>query len=131
LTFILKNNIIKLIFIFGEMAELAARPRRVRLGRKGDLIQTCILVLYLYIMYYYIYIIKSSQNNKLYKGFTTNLQQRLSYHNAGKVKSTTNDRPWKLIYYEVFLNKQQALREEIFLKSGKGRERIKFLFKDK
>jgi hypothetical protein len=30
--------------------------------------------------------------------------------------------------YEAFFNKKDALREERFLKSGKGRERIKRLF---
>jgi hypothetical protein len=33
------------------------------------------------------------------------------------------------IYYEAFSNKEDASREEMFLKSGKGRERIKWLLK--
>lgn len=37
--------------------------------------------------------------------------------------------PWILIYYEVFSRKEDAVREEKFLKSGKGRERIKWLLK--
>lgn len=35
-----------------------------------------------------------------------------------------------LVYYEAFLSKSDALREEKFLKSGKGKERVKYLFKD-
>ena len=40
---------------------------------------------------------------------------------------TRSNGPWKLVYYEAFLNKEDARREELFLKSGKGKERIKYL----
>ena len=79
---------------------------------------------------FYVYIIKSKNNNRLYKGFTKNLKLRLKEHNSGNVKSTKSFRPWELVYYEAFINKEDALREENFLKSGKGRDRIKYLFKD-
>ena len=55
----------------------------------------------------------------------------MSQHNLGNVTSTKIGRPWKLVYYEAFLSKKDALREELFLKSGKGRERIKYLLEDK
>ena len=76
---------------------------------------------------FYVYILKSEKNGKLYKGCTENLKQRIKEHNGGNVKFTKGLRPWKLVYYEAFLNKTNALREEKFLKSGKGRERIKYL----
>lgn len=79
---------------------------------------------------FYIYIIHSQKLNKIYKGFSTDLKTRISHHNNGKVKSTKSGKPWKLIYYEAFIEKTDALREEIFLKSGKGRERIKYLLED-
>lgn len=78
---------------------------------------------------YYVYILKSTLNNKIYKGSTEDLKIRLECHNKGKVKSTKAYRPWILIYYEAFLLKSDARREELFLKTGKGRERIKWLFK--
>lgn len=78
---------------------------------------------------YYVYILKSKSGGKLYKGLTNNLKRRLSEHNAGMSTFTKNNGPWSLIYYEVFINKEDAAREEKFLKSGKGRERIKWLFK--
>ena len=77
---------------------------------------------------YYVYIIQSIKNKKLYKGFTSDLKQRLQRHNAGQVASTKAFIPWKLIYYEAFLHKTDTLKEELFLKSGKGKERIKYLF---
>ena len=77
---------------------------------------------------YYVYLLKSDLTNKLYKGSCEDLRKRLENHNNGKVKSTKAYKPWKLIYYEAFENKKDASREEKFLKSGKGRERIKYLF---
>jgi len=77
---------------------------------------------------FYVYILKSERNGKLYKGFTSDLRRRVSEHRAGKSDFTRNNGPWKLIYYEAFVSEQDARREEQFLKSGKGRERIKFLF---
>ena len=77
---------------------------------------------------YYVYILKSQITGKLYKGSCQDLKIRVKYHNAGKVKSTKSGKPWKLIYYEAFENKTDALREELFLKSGKGYERVKYLF---
>ena len=80
---------------------------------------------------YYVYIIKSKKNDKLYKGFTNDLKRRVREHNSGKSKFTSINGPWELLYYEAFKDKVNAKREEKFLKSGKGRERIKYLFDDK
>lgn len=79
---------------------------------------------------YYVYILQSRKNKKLYKGYTTNLKQRIVEHNAGKNTSTKSGIPWRPIYYQGFLNKSDARREEEFLKSGKGRERIAFLLQE-
>jgi len=76
---------------------------------------------------YYVYILKSKKTAKLYKGSTEDLKNRLNEHNRGKVKSTKSGCPWGLVYYEAFENKKLARREELFLKTGKGRERVKFL----
>ncbi len=78
----------------------------------------------------YVYILQSDSNGKLYKGQTTDLKRRLQEHNSGNSKFTSLNGPWKLIYYEAFLNKQDALEEERFLKSGKGKERIKYILKN-
>jgi putative endonuclease len=78
---------------------------------------------------YYVYIIYSKKLDELYKGSTGDLRKRIKEHNQGKVKSTRSGRPWQLIHYEAFINKTDALREERFLKSGKGKERIKYLLR--
>ena len=78
-------------------------------------------------MYYYVYVLQN-EKGQLYKGFTADLKQRFICHNNGNVKSTKNGRPWKLIYYEAFTSKKAAKKEEKFLKSGKGRDRLKYMF---
>jgi len=76
---------------------------------------------------HYVYILKSETSGELYKGCTTDLKRRVKEHDSGNSKFTKSNGPWKLVYYEAFLNKRDARREELFLKSGKGKERIKYL----
>ena len=76
---------------------------------------------------YYVYILRSEKNASLYKGLTADLKKRLQQHNSGHSTFTKNKGTWKLVYYEAFLSKKDARREELFLKSGKGKERIKYL----
>jgi putative endonuclease len=77
---------------------------------------------------YYVYILKSFKNGKLYKGFTSDLRRRIYEHKSGGSPFTRQNGPWQLVYYEAFISKSCAQKEERFLKSGKGRERIKWLF---
>jgi len=46
-------------------------------------------------------------------------------HAKGKVRSTKDRRPLKLIHYEYFIDKVDAKAREIFLKSGFGRNQLK------
>jgi len=74
---------------------------------------------------YYVYTLLSLKDKKLYIGFSTNLKQRLQQHARGEVKSTMNRRPLQLIHYEYFINKEDAIAREVFLKSGFGRKILK------
>lgn len=76
---------------------------------------------------HYVYILYSMKLKQFYKGYSSDLKNRVKQHNHGEVKSTKKGMSWKLVYYEAFLNKTDALREELFLKSGKGKERVKYL----
>ena len=78
---------------------------------------------------FYVYTLLSLQDKNLYTGFTTNLKDRLSRHARGEVKSTANRRPLRLIHYEYFINKDDAMAREIFLKSGFGRNNLKSALK--
>ncbi len=97
------------------------RPRRTRLGR-GILWNRIDDI-----MAYYVYVLFSDKLRKKYIGYTDNVNARIAEHNHGKVPFTSRGVPWKLVYYEAFKNKKDAIAEEKFLKSGKGRERLKFL----
>lgn len=74
---------------------------------------------------YYVYVIRSLVNGKLYVGFTADIENRISKHNSGKVRSTKAYKPYKLVYKEQFNDKTKARKRELYLKSGEGREYIK------
>lgn len=79
---------------------------------------------------YYVYILFSEKDGKLYTGFTPDLKERIKKHNSGYVLATKNRRPLKLIYYESYLTELDAKRREKFLKGGKGKEELKIQLKD-
>ena len=60
---------------------------------------------------------------RIYIGQTRNLSQRLNAHNAGLVRSTKNDRPWKLIAIEECANQSAARWTEFQVKRSLGRRR--------
>ena len=74
---------------------------------------------------YYVYILFSYKDAKLYTGYSSNLQRRIREHHAGKSTATRDRRPLKLIYYEAYLTSDEALRREKFLKGGNGRGQLK------
>ncbi len=74
---------------------------------------------------FFVYVLKSSIDNRLYKGFTVDLQNRLKEHNSGKNKSTAPYSPWKVVYSEEVQTREEARKREKYLKSGIGREYLK------
>ena len=80
-------------------------------------------------MFYYVYILKSLKNNSLYIGYTSNLKQRFKSHNDGKNIATKPYLPYKLIFYEAFLNIDDAKSREEYLKSGWGLKTLKNMLK--
>jgi putative endonuclease len=78
---------------------------------------------------YYVYILKSLKDDSLYIGYTSDLKKRTKEHNGGFTKATRYKRPYKLIFYEAFLDRADAKHREIYLKSGWGFRTIKALLK--
>jgi putative endonuclease len=74
---------------------------------------------------YYTYILRSEINGHLYKGSTDNIETRVEQHNAGMVNYTSKYRPWKLVYFETFQTRSEAMARERFFKTGKGRDWLK------
>lgn len=81
---------------------------------------------------WYVYLLFSKKTKLWYTGSTSNMRKRILRHNSGKNKSTKHGIPWKLIYCEVALNKEDARAREKYLKSGMGKRylknRLKFFF---
>lgn len=67
---------------------------------------------------FYVYILKSRKDNKIYIGYTNDLRRRKSEHDAGESQSTKGRRPLDLIYYEAYLSKEDAMKREVMLKKG-------------
>jgi putative endonuclease len=80
-------------------------------------------------MFYYVYILQSQKDNSFYIGYTTDLIKRFKQHNSGESQATKPFRPYKLIFYEAFLNRIDAKNRETYLKSGYGRRTIIALLK--
>ncbi|MFA6250089.1 MAG: GIY-YIG nuclease family protein [Candidatus Shapirobacteria bacterium] len=76
-------------------------------------------------MFYYTYILASLKDKSLYIGYTSDLKKRFQRHNSGLNKATKPHIPYKLIHFEGFLNRVDAKRREVYLKSGWGLKSIK------
>lgn len=68
-------------------------------------------------MLYFVYILISQKDHKLYIGCTSNFANRLSAHNGGDVLSTKRRRPFDVLLVEEFADKTIAFNRERFLKS--------------
>jgi putative endonuclease len=69
-----------------------------------------------------VYVLYSELHNKIYIGFSSNIDARLASHNAEKGKGYTHRfRPWKIVHSEPFSTKTDAQKREKQLKSAKGR----------
>lgn len=78
---------------------------------------------------YYVYILKDRTQNKLYIGYTTDLQRRIKEHTRRQVHTTKRYKEKDLVFYEVFFDKQDALRREKYFKSTKGKRALKLMLK--
>jgi putative endonuclease len=72
------------------------------------------------------YVLENS-NKKRYTGSTSNLKERLFFHNdvsleKAKFHRTTYKKgPWSVIFEKKFESRSEALKFERFLKTGAGR----------
>jgi putative endonuclease len=78
---------------------------------------------------YYVYVLMSLKDKSLYIGYTADLKKRIREHKEGKSRSTKFRRPFKLIFYEAFLNRIDAKRREDYLKSGWDRRSLSKMLK--
>lgn len=75
---------------------------------------------------FYVYVLKSESDGKLYIGSTNDLRRRLLEHNSGKARSTKARAPFQLRYYEAYHNEADARSREFSLKKdGKALGQLK------
>jgi putative endonuclease len=77
-------------------------------------------------MEYYTYILLTSKNNYYY-GHTDNLKERVVRHKKGEVRLTKRYLPVKLVYYELFETRGDAINREKYFKSLKNKNYVKEL----
>ncbi|OGK46306.1 hypothetical protein A2963_00295 [Candidatus Roizmanbacteria bacterium RIFCSPLOWO2_01_FULL_40_13] len=71
-----------------------------------------------------LYVLLSLKDNRKYYCRSINAYSRLKEHNDGKVISTKNRRPLKLIYIEEVSSLEAAIKKEKYFKTGFGRKYI-------
>jgi len=74
---------------------------------------------------YYVYVLLSLKDKKLYIWYTNNLNRRIKEHQMWKVESTKYRKPLQLIYYEACLNQKDALHREKYLKTTRWKRYLK------
>jgi Predicted endonuclease containing a URI domain len=75
---------------------------------------------------FYVYAIQSLVNARVYIGQTQDIDRRIAAHNSGTVKSTRQQRPWKLIKSNPCVTREAARWLEYSIKSSKGK-RLRWL----
>ena len=81
---------------------------------------------------YTVYVLFSRKYDKIYIGYTSNLERRLISHNELGTKGWTKRfRPWELVYKEEYKSKSEAMQCEKELKDYRGKEFIRGLLSGK
>ena len=78
---------------------------------------------------YSVYVLHSQKDCQLYVGYSANLVRRMAEHDQGCVRSTRNRRPLHLIFHETYINQEDALRREKYLKTTQGKRALKHMLK--
>jgi len=74
---------------------------------------------------FYVHLLRSVADDGFYIGFSRDLKRRFSEHKRGICFATKHRRPWKLIYYETYTEREDAEKRERYLKSGAGRRLLR------
>jgi len=78
---------------------------------------------------YAVYVLFSFKDGQLYIGFSSKLANRIEDHYRGFSKSTKYRRPLKLIFYEYYLSKMDAIRREKYFKTTAGKRTLRLMLK--
>jgi putative endonuclease len=70
---------------------------------------------------FYVYVIQSKKDGSYYKGHCENLDDRIKEHNSGHTRSIKSKIPFKLVYFEKFPLRNEAVKQEKYFKTSAGR----------
>jgi putative endonuclease len=73
---------------------------------------------------FHVYVLRSETTRRRYVGSCEDVGERLQRHNAGDSKATQHGIPWKLLHTEKFATRGEALRQERYFKTGRGRDEL-------
>ena len=79
---------------------------------------------------FFVYILKSRQNNSYYTGSCQDIKERVALHNHNLVRSTKRYGPWQLVYIEQCESLANARQKELKIKSWKKRSAIEKLIEN-
>lgn len=70
----------------------------------------------------FVYVLRSASDpERHYVGVTSDVDNRLEWHNHGPGGHTVEHRPWSLVVVIEFATEEHATRFEKYLKGGSGR----------
>ncbi len=69
------------------------------------------------------------KNGQLYAGSTQDLKRRMQEHTNGRSTTTSKYLPVRLIFYEAFLAKEDAIRRERYFKTTKGKSTLRLMLR--
>lgn len=81
-------------------------------------------------MFQIVYVLRSKVNDSFYVGCTNEIKRRLEEHNSGMSQSTKSKKPWKLIFFEAYIDSEDAYRREKYLKTSQGMRLLKRMLKE-
>ena len=74
-----------------------------------------------------VYILFSEKDRQLYIGYSSDIVKRLEQHISGQNISTKHRGPWKLIFIEYYLFKEDAKKREKYFKTTIGKRTLKLM----
>ena len=79
---------------------------------------------------FYVYILQSLKDFSFYIGQCDDLDFRMSKHFDGQSTYTSSKGPWRLVYFEVYKSRSEAIIRERQLKRTKSSRYLKWLIEN-
>jgi len=76
---------------------------------------------------FFVSILQSMKDFSFYLGQCDDLDKRMSKHDDGMSKYTASKRPWRLVYFEMFNSRSDAIKREGQIKKMKSKKYIQSL----